>query len=298
MARTKKKHPGPHRKIKTTLLVHRQGTPRAKKLAQEVGVWLQDKGVRVYSHPQQSLSSKIAKWPKTKSFERADLVVVLGGDGTYLEAVRLLGGKKVPILGINLGSLGFLTETRVDDLYTALQLVLDNKLEMRPRSMLEVTVTRDGKQRFISTALNDVVIERGSRSHLINMGIYSERHLVSHLKADGMIIATPTGSTAYNLAAHGPILHPEVPAVVVTPICPHALTSRPMIFPDNQQLCFRLNDPKQKAFLTVDGQYRLEIKSTDDVLVSKASCDHFVLREPSHNYFDLLREKLKFGQRD
>lgn len=277
-------------------IVYRSDREPAVELSIEVARWLKAKNLQVYSHPQQKIKG-VTKLPQRGGLDRLDLIVVLGGDGTYLEAVRLLDGRKVPILGINMGSLGFLTETRIDEIYTALEDTLTNKMESRPRSMLSAQVFRGRRLRSEFTALNDVVLERGSLSHLIHLALYADGQFVNNVKADGLIIASPTGSTAYNLAAGGPILHPEVDAFVVTPICPHSLTNRPTLFPGMSALSFKLNAENQSAELTIDGQTRAEISHLDKVVVKKAPCQHFVLREPSHNYFDLLREKLKFGER-
>lgn len=282
--------------IKNIVVVYRPESSSATKNASELATWLKKRGLRVYSHPKQKIQDEIKKI-KPSQMADVDLVIVLGGDGTYLHAVRMLSGEKAPILGVNMGSLGFLTETRKEDLYSAVTMTLDNKMEKRPRAMLDIKVLREGKLLSHTKALNDVVIERGPFSQLINIAIHSENHLVGEVKADGILVATPTGSTAYNLAAGGPILHPYVHSFVVTPICPHSLTHRPIIFPDDQTLTFRLLNKKQRAFLTVDGQNGGDLKAADEVVITRAQCDHYILRRPSQNYFDLLREKLKFGER-
>ena len=194
-----------------------------------------------------------------------DLVIVLGGDGTYLEAVRLLNGCQTPILGVNLGSLGFLTQTRSEDLYSVVHMALQNKMEMRPRTMLQIKVKRSGRIRKNLCALNDVVIERGPTTQLIGMSLYSDRQLACHIKADGVVTASPTGSTAYNLAAGGPILHPFVAAFVVTPIAPHSLTSRPLLFPDNQKLSYKIGrGPKGSTQCRWTNTHRGDIQRRDD----------------------------------
>lgn len=282
--------------IETIVIVYRHESAPATKAAGELAAWLIKKGLKIFSHPQQKISGAISKI-KTTQMRDVDLVIVLGGDGTYLQAVRMLAGEKAPILGINMGSLGFLTENRKEDLYSVVSMTLENKMEKRPRAMIEIKVIRDGEQLLGAKALNDVVIERGPFSQLINIAIHSENHLVGEVKADGLLVATPTGSTAYNLAAGGPILHPYVHSFVVTPICPHSLTHRPIIFPDDQALTFRLLNKKQRAYLTIDGQNGGDLRAGDEVIVTRAECDHYILRKPSQNYFDLLREKLKFGER-
>lgn len=281
--------------IQKVVIVFRPDSDRAKRLAIEVAKWLEDRDIQVFSHPQQKIGVRKA-YPKMSAKTKADLAVALGGDGTYLEAVRLLDGKKIPIVGVNLGSLGFLTEIRVEELYSILQATLESKMEMRPRTMLELSILSRNKKISETKALNDVVLERGSYSQLIPLSIFADNKLVSSMKADGVIVASPTGSTAYNLAAGGPILHPEVNALVVTSICPHSLTSRPLLFSDQVELCLQINDG-QKAQLTVDGQKFAVITAKEKVMIRKAKCSHFILQKPDHNYFALLREKLKFGER-
>lgn len=283
--------------IKRVVIVYRNKTDRAERLAKEVALWLEKRSVQCFSHPKQKLSISPKKRLKAGRPDDTDLVLVLGGDGTYLEGVRFLEGRKIPILGINLGSLGFLTEIRQENMYDALSATLDGKMERRPRAMLRVVLRRKRKVVFDEYALNDVVIERGSQPHLIEMAIYADKMLVSNLKADGVIVASPTGSTAYNLAAGGPILHPEVKALVVTPICPHSLTSRPILLPDHVRLSFRMLDEPQKAHLTVDGQKYEFVTNQDEITVERAAFDHFVLRQPTHNFFNLMRDKMRFGER-
>lgn len=285
--------------IKKIVIVFRKDTELAQKKATELARWLIEKKLQVFSHPNQTLTikSQSKKIPKAKSLSSMDLVIVLGGDGTYLEAVRMLENQQVPILGINMGSLGFLTHVQVDRMYEEVEKTLKLKMQMRPRAMLDVKVKSKGKIIAQHRALNDIVIERGSNSHLTHFSVFVGEQLISSIKADGVIIATPTGSTAYNLAAGGPILHPETNGIVVTPICAHSLTHRPTILPDHLTMSFKLNDPARSAFLTVDGVHRGEISGHDEIIVEKCECVHYVLRDPSHNYFNLLREKLKFGER-
>lgn len=281
------------KKIKNVAVVYRRGTPQALALARELTAWLRERKIKVYSHPSQALEGTL----RLKSPRGLHLVVVLGGDGTYLEAVRMLDGERVPVLGVNMGSLGFLTVTRVQDLFPMVQLALDGKLELKARSMLRVQVRNGARLRADYAALNDLVIERGPTSHLIHITMTVDKLPLTAIKADGLIIATPTGSTAYNLAAGGPILHSEVNALVVTPICPHSLTSRPFIFPDGRKIQFALAPTSSRAVLTVDGVKKATIGQNDEVWLERHACDHLFLRKVGHNYFSLLREKLKFGER-
>lgn len=282
---------------KNIAVIYRPATPDAVKQAKDLAAWLMEQGYNVYCAPDQSLIRGCKKI-SAKNVDELHWVISLGGDGTYLGAVRLLEGRQIPILGINMGSLGFLTETRLEDLYKTVIATIQGKMEFKPRTMLHVQVRRGDKVVANHIALNDAVLERGSNTHLINIAIFSEQHMVGELKADALIVASPTGSTAYNLAAGGPILHPEVHAIVVTPVCPHALTSRPLIFPDDQKLSFRVLTRDKRVILTVDGVNRGEITHEDQVVVVRSPVDHFVIRKPGSNYFSLLREKLKFGQRN
>ena len=277
---------------KNVCIVYRPDKKEAFCLSKDLACWFIKKNINVFSHPKQ----KLVPHKPLDPHKSMDLVIVLGGDGTYLEAIRMLNGRQTPILGVNLGSLGFLTQTRSENLYRVVTMALEQKMETRPRTMIEAQVKQSKKVRKTLCAINDVVIERGS-SQLIGMSLYSNQQLVYHVKADGMVTASPTGSTAYNLAAGGPILHPFVGAIVVTPIAPHSLTSRPIIFPDNQVLTYQL-DEGQKAQLNVDGQVSTEVTDKDTIVIQKSKHIHQVLRQPSHNYFELLREKLRFGERD
>jgi len=282
---------------KNICVMYRPNTPEAIKQGQELAHWLSEQGFKVFSAPHQELGKGTSR-VTSRTLDQIDWVICLGGDGTYLGAVRMLEGRQTPILGVNMGSLGFLTETRLEDLYKNVISTLQGRMEFRRRSTLKIEVRRGGKLKATHVALNDAVLERGSNTHLISIEVHSQKHLVGQIKADALVVASPTGSTAYNLAAGGPILHPEVAAIVVTPVCPHALTSRPLIFPDDQLLSFRVTTPDKRAILTVDGVNRGEITSEDEIIVVRNDHDHFVIRKPSANYFKLLREKLKFGQRN
>lgn len=288
-------------------IVYRIATPQAVSLAKALAAWLKERDYKVFTAPEQKLIPGTQLLKGTGDLSKMALVVVLGGDGSYLRAVRLLKGEPIPILGVNLGSLGFLTPFRSEEVFTAVEHALQKKMEMRPRSMLKITLRRKKKVKLELLALNDAVIERGSLSQLINIEIKFNDRLVKEIKADGIVVSSPTGSTAYNLAAGGPILHPEVHALVVTPICPHSLTSRPTIFPDNKELAFnlvkKLHDNQQvskdgEAHLVVDGQKVADLTVGDEVTVTRSERDHYLVKDPNHNYFELLRAKLKFGDRE
>jgi NAD+ kinase len=280
---------------KNVCIMYRPATKDAAAQARDLAKWFLDQSYNVYAAPKQTLTPGCHKI-SSRTLDDIEWVIVLGGDGTYLGAVRMLEGRQTPILGVNMGSLGFLTEIRKEDMYKAIISTLQGKMDFLPRSTLHVEVRHGGKTVSRHVALNDAVIERGSSTHLINIEIYSRNQLVGQIKADALIVASPTGSTAYNLAAGGPILHPDVRAIVITPVCPHALTSRPLIFPDDQQVSFKVVTRDKLAKLTVDGMTCAELTVDDEVVVVRNSVDHIVIRKASANYFSLLREKLKFGK--
>lgn len=273
-------------------ITYRTDLKNSLQLADELTTWLHKKKKKVFSHREHLLDNTS---PITKKND-LDLMIVLGGDGTYLGAVRFLDGKSTPILGVNLGRLGFLTEVNTKDLYDVLEKVFRGRIKPVVRSMLEIKVLKNKKMVHKSLALNDVVVERGSNTHLIDTSIFRNNSLVSQMRGDGLIIASPTGSTAYNLSAGGPILHPEVPAFVVTPICPHSLTARPIVFSDQHFIRISLNK-KQIAMVMVDGQPGIEFDNKCEVQVKKSDKVHLMIPSQKLDYFELLNAKLEFGQR-
>ncbi len=282
---------------KKIAIVYRLHSNDAVKTAKKLAARLKAKRYKVYTAPEQKQILGTDILVSSNELKEMSLIIVLGGDGTYLRAVRLLKGHSVPILGFNMGFLGFLTAHSVDEVFATVDDTLKNKMVLHTRSRLHVTVKLNSGKRVVYNALNDVVIERGSFSQLISTAVYFNKSLVNHIKADGIIISSPTGSTAYNLAAGGPILHPEVSAIVVTPVAPHSLTTRPLIFPDNKQVVLRLDKNTSLAHLIVDGQKVVELSSDDEVTVTRDKMDHYMIRKPHHNFFELLKEKLNFGDR-
>ncbi len=286
-------------------IVYRLATPAAVKLAKDLASSLKKKNYKVFTAFEQKLIPGTELVKTKKGMNKINLVIVLGGDGTYLRAVRMIDGEQIPTLGINLGSLGFLTTTIAEEALQAVEKTLNGEMYLQPRAMLEVKVYRKNKLRGELVCLNDIVLERGQRSQLINVSLSTEKNFVNEIKADGLIISSPTGSTAYNLAAGGPIMHPEVKAFVVTAIAPHSLTSRPLIFPDHRSLYLKLINKKQKlspstkseARLVIDGQMFDKIGLDDEIRIKRYTHDHLMIRDPNLNFFSLLREKMKFGDR-
>lgn len=280
-------------KIKNILIVSKPRSNESFKLAKEIADWLNKKKICTYS-----INSQNTQKIESYKLKKTHLAIVVGGDGTYLQANQLLEGFNIPILGVNLGSLGFLTTIPAQTVLSELEIILEKELETRPRSMLEVKCSTK-KSKIKYNALNDVIIERGDSTQLISISIYRNTQFVYELKADGLIISTPTGSTAYNLAAGGPIVYPYADVNIVTPIAPHSLTSRPIIFPAKDILSFKiLKKQTKKIRLTIDGQFILKLGNKDEVTIKKAEEHHLVLRKLNHNYFDILRKKLQFGQRN
>lgn len=226
-----------------------------------------------------------------------DLIVVLGGDGTLLSVARLVGSRDVPILGVNLGGLGFLTATTLEALYPTLEAVLRGEYAAEARMVLAATLTRAGHALADYLALNDVVVARGALGRLIDLEVAVNGQFMTAYRADGLIIATPTGSTAYNLSAAGPILFPSMEAVVLTPICSHALTNRPIVLPATARLEVTLLSDTPDVLLALDGQPGLPVTPKDVVAVRRAETRIRLIRDPQKTYFQVLRTKLKWGER-
>jgi len=236
--------------------------------------------------------------------ERADLpkhkpnlVIVLGGDGTLLAAARAFAHTPTPILGVNLGSLGFLTEIPLSDLYSTLQAWCDNCADIELRIMMHTELRRDGRLLHEWDALNDIVVAKGAIARMADFTVEIDQQFVATMRADGIIIATPTGSTAYNLAADGPIVMPSVNALVVTPICPHLLTIRPIVVPGDSTISIHVEGVPSQTYLTVDGQVSVELLLNDTVSCCRSEYSVRLLRPRPNGLFNVLRSKLKWGER-
>ncbi len=225
----------------------------------------------------------------------ADIVISLGGDGTILATARTLGKSEIPILGINLGSLGFLTQLTPENLENDLKRVVSGSFQIRKRMLLSSHIIAGDKMN-LPFALNDVVIDKGSVSRVINLSLYADGEYISSYTADGMVIATPTGSTAYSLAIGGPILKPSMDALIVSPISPFSLTSRPLVFPAETVLEVRIRSEHGSALLTIDGQVATKFSPQGTIQVSKAEHHVRLIRFPENSFFDILRQKLHWGK--
>ena len=261
--------------------------------------WLRERKIEFFTdtETQECIGSAEAGMAREALGAKADLLIVLGGDGTLLSAVRALAGRSVPILPVNLGGLGFLTSVTREELYPALEQVLAGKHATSERMLLEAEVVRNGATAKRQTALNDAVVNKAALARMLDFDLYVNRAHVARYRADGLIVATPTGSTAYSLAAGGPIIHPEVDALLITPICPHMLTNRPLVVPDTARVEIDIAAAEEPVYLTLDGQTGLQLEPEDRVAVTKSASRVVFIRPPEKTYFEVLRSKLRWGQR-
>ncbi len=286
-------------------IVAKQGLHAASDHVTRLDCWLRDRHiVPVYETETALLADGLPAGVRATREELpglVDLVAVLGGDGTLLAMAARIGqtGRDVPILGVNFGSLGFLTEIRIDEMYTSLAAVLDGTATYDVRTMLAVDATRDGTRFDQRILLNDVVFTKGALSRMIELSVSVSGSFVTRVKADGLIIASATGSTAYNLAAGGPIVHPSVDALILTPIAPHMLTNRPIVVPGAGmvQVQPHVEEGRDDVYVTYDGQSGYPLRAGDAITVKKAERRLRLVKAPARTYFELLREKLKWGER-
>ncbi|MBF0169785.1 MAG: NAD(+)/NADH kinase [Nitrospinae bacterium] len=230
--------------------------------------------------------------------EQVDLLVVLGGDGTFLSIARMMEKRTIPILGINLGSLGFLTEFRYEETLPVLARVLAGDYRFEDRIMLDATISREGRQVAACTVLNDLVINRGALARMVQVRVKVDGLLLNNYTADGLIVSTPTGSTAYNLAAGGPIVHPSLAGVIISPICPHTLSNRPIVIADRSTIAITLTDGNManEAVATLDGQVGYQLSVRDRIEVRRSRQVTRVILSSDNDYYHLLRSKLKWGE--
>ena len=228
---------------------------------------------------------------------KVDLLIVLGGDGTLLSAARALGGHRIPVLPVNLGGLGFLTSVTLDELYPLLEQVVAGKHRTSERMMLDATILRNGTTAMRPCALNDAVINKAALARMLDFDVHVNGDHVGRYRADGLIVATPTGSTAYSLAAGGPIIDPELDAFVITPICPHMLTNRPLVIPNTARIELDFAEAEDPVYLTLDGQIGSQLQSKDRIAIVQSANKVLFIRPPRKTYFEVLRSKLRWSER-
>ncbi|MBA3600889.1 MAG: NAD(+)/NADH kinase [Acidobacteria bacterium] len=286
-----------NKEIKCVGVVIKPNHREAWATAGDLAAWLKKRNINLIGNSYGEAKNGGIETVETEEFQsQSDLIVVLGGDGTMISTARLTGDREVLVLGINYGSLGYLTDFRIEEMFPALEMILAGEYEIDRRVMLDVEHFRADKKLAEGRVLNDVVVNKSALARIIEIEVNLSNLYVNSFRADGLIVATPTGSTAYNLSAGGPILYPSMNAVVLTPICPFTLTNRPIVVPDEDEIEIRLKNHIEGVVLTLDGQIGFPIKVSDKVLIRKSATTFNLVQPPNRNYFDVLRNKLKWGR--
>jgi NAD+ kinase len=280
-------------------IVAKPHRPEAREVVHQLIAWLRERGRETVLDVETAalVGEPALGVPKTEVPRRADLLIVLGGDGTLLSVARLVESEEIPILGVNLGGLGFLTAVTLDELYPVLTSVLAGQFRGSRRMLLQVTVERQGEAAAAYVALNDAVITKAALSRMVDLEVCIEQEYVTTYRADGLIICTPTGSTAYGLSAGGPILFPTMRALILVPICPHTLTHRPLVLPEEVRVRVVLEARHEDVYLTLDGQVGFPLRYRDQVEVRRADHEITLIDPPKKGHYEILRSKLKWGER-
>lgn len=267
----------------------------ARQQADRFEHWLVKKGLTVIRRQIGIPVEKRSEGSRKRSPKSLCCIFVLGGDGTFLSAVRWIGDQQTPIIGVKFGEVGFLAETTEDRLCEVAEAILKDQFTTRPQMRLQIQVLRKGEEIARESAFNDVVINKGALARLARIRTHIDGQFLTDYRADGLIVATPTGSTAYSLAAGGPIIHPSVPGILITPICPFTLTNRPLMVPDAATIKIQLAEDTSDIMLTCDGQVGFKIDGRDTVIISKSPSPVQMITLPDQNYFDVLKAKLKWS---
>jgi NAD+ kinase len=289
--------------IKRVGIVLKPHQPDALQTLCELTIWLAERGISLLGGPEiereriaHQTGCVVQAVEPDKLAASVDLILVLGGDGTMIATARLMGDTEVPVLGINYGGLGYLAEFRIEELYTALESILAGNYRLDKRVMLEVELLRGKEHVTRNRVLNDVVINKSALARIIEIEAYLNRQFVNSFRADGLIVSTPTGSTAYNLSAGGPVIFPSMNAVVITPICPFTLSNRPIVVPDDSFIELCLKTEQEDVSLTLDGQVGFSLRAEDRVVIRKSQTTFNLVQPTNRNYFDVLRDKLRWGR--
>jgi NAD+ kinase len=287
--------------IRTVGIVSKPNSAAAANLVPALIDWLRGRGMAIRIDEQTAFyagpGERSSGLPREEVPEDSDLVVVLGGDGTLLAAARAIGRRETPLLPVNLGSLGFLTAITIDELYPELERAFRGEHRIAKRKLLATEVVRGGEVVASYEALNDAVLTKAAIARMIDLDAHVDEQFVCAYKADGLIISTPTGSTAYSLSAGGPIIFPSVPAICITPICPHMLTNRPVLVAETSVIRVISRTPGESVFLTIDGQVGNPIREGDTLVCRSSDYALHLVRPPHMMFFDVLRQKLKWGER-
>ena len=284
--------------INTVGIVSKPGSDAAAQIVPELMRWLGRRNIAVRNDRNTAIyDGRADGLPREDVPEDCDLIIVLGGDGTLLSAARAVGKREIPVFPVNLGGLGFLTAITIDELYPELERAFRGEHRVARRKLLTTDVERDGQVVSSYEALNDAVITKAAIARMIDLDTHVDDQLVCNYKADGLIVSTPTGSTAYSLSAGGPIIFPSVPAICITPICPHMLTNRPVIVPETSVIRIITHGDDNSVFLTIDGQTGNPLREGDTVVCRSSQFSLLLIRPPRMMFFDVLRQKLKWGER-
>lgn len=278
-------------------IISKPGRPEPQEILEELLPRLRQQGHEAYVDPDTAALLKIEGHTRAEIASLVDAVIVLGGDGTMLSVSRLVAEKGIPILGVNLGTMGFITEINRDEIYQAVDAMLSDTCIIEERLMLCARIVREGEKIAEYTVLNDVVINKGALARIIDLEALINGVYVTTFKADGLIISTPTGSTAYSLSAGGPILYPTLNSIVLTPICSHTLTNRPIVLPDEFKVEITLKTLSEDVYLTLDGQVGFSLRKDDVIEINKSPFKTRLLIPCARDYFKVLRTKLKWGER-
>jgi NAD+ kinase len=289
--------------IKRIGIVLKPHQPDALKTICDLVTWLGERGIALSAGPEvererieHDTGCPVEAVEPEKLASTVDLILVLGGDGTMIATARLMGDQEIPVLGVNYGGLGYLAEFRIEELYTALEAILSGNYRLDQRVMLAVELFRGSSSVTNNRVLNDVVINKSALARIIEIEAYLNQQFVNAFRADGLIISTPTGSTAYNLSAGGPVIFPSMNAVVITPICPFTLSNRPIVVPDDAVIELHLKTEQEDVALTLDGQVGFPLKIEDRVVIRKSRTTFNLVQPMNRNYFDVLRDKLRWGR--
>jgi NAD+ kinase len=280
------------KRIRSVGIVVKPNNEDAEATALQLSDWLRARGIQLAGEP--VFTGK--ETDETRQKIDADMIVVLGGDGTMIATARMVADCDVLVLGINYGGLGYLTDFRIEEMYSAIESILAGDYEVDQRVMLDVEHRRGNEIAGSGRVLNDVVINKAALARIIEIEVTLNGQFVNSFRSDGLIVATPTGSTAYNLSAGGPIVYPSMNAVLLTPICPFTLTNRPIVVPDRAEIELKLIDGHEGVILTLDGQTGFSMNGGDTVRIRKSETTLNLLQPPNRNYFDVLRNKLKWGR--
>lgn len=278
-------------------IICKAGRPEPLELLKDIIPQIKKKGAEVFVDVESAQSLGIEGHPRSDIPHLVEAVLVLGGDGTMLSVARLVCENGIPIVGVNIGGLGFITEFQRNEIYEAIDRLFSEDCTFEDRLMLTAGVFRHGEKIAEYTALNDVVINKGALARIVELETFINGDYVTTFKSDGLIVSTPTGSTAYCLSAGGPILYPTLESIALTPICPHTLTNRPIVLPDNVLIEIFLKSVSEDVFLTMDGQVGYSLRQNDKVVVRKSPFKTRILMPCQRDFFQVLRTKLKWGER-